>query len=125
MLHDGVVPWWPGVRLEPAPTEPVAGTTLLLVVRSPLGYRLRTKLRLTLVDGGREVAARATGDLQGSGSITVRAVPGGSILTFRWEVQTERGWMNVLAPVMRPAFVAAHHRVMRHGERGLRAALER
>ncbi|QAY61485.1 hypothetical protein ET475_16970 [Microbacterium protaetiae] len=123
MLREGAVAWWPGVRVEPAPVIARPGAACTLVVRSPLGYRLRTRVRITAVDAGRRLAADADGDLSGRGSIDVWAVEAGCILHFRWDVTTRRPWMNALAPFLHPMFRAAHDRVMVRGERGLRAVL--
>jgi len=123
MLRDGAVAWWPGVRVAPAPVDAAVGAQFLLLVRSPLGYRLRVTMRITQSEPARLIAADAVGDLRGHGAITVRAVGGGSILTFVWEVETQRLWMNLAAPLMHGAFARAHDRVMARGERGLRATL--
>jgi hypothetical protein len=125
MLRDGAVPWWPGVCLAPAPIEPAVGAEFVLVVRSPIGYRLRVNLRITQVEPERLIAADAAGDLRGRGSIIAHAADEGSILTFFWDVETRRAWMNLTAPVLGPVFVRAHERVMARGERGLRTALTR
>lgn len=127
MLQRAMTPdgsWWPGVTVPDPPARLAAGETLTFRVRSPLGYALRMRLRLTEVDPGRFVAASSTGDLAGRGSIEVAAEPGvGSVVVIRWEVETRRRWMNATARVLHPAFAWAHDRVMRTGERALCAAL--
>ncbi|WP_137843662.1 hypothetical protein [Microbacterium sp. 2FI] len=123
---DAAAPtWWPGVELVTPPSRLAAGEHLVLAVRSPLGYRLRVRLELVHVDPGRALSAASTGDLRGSGRVEVAAAgPESSIVTFRWDVATERRWMNATAWALRPAFERAHAHVMRAGERGLRAELE-
>ncbi len=127
MLRTGAAPWWPAVQVADVTigmpqARPVA---LTLLVRSPLGYRLRTRLTVTRWQAGRAVAADSRGDLRGHGSIRLRAACDGSVLDVHWEVATTRRWMNLSAPLLRPVFVAAHRRVMRAGEAGLRAAVSR
>lgn len=129
---DGALPW-PGVRVEPAAVTVRSGERLGIRVRSPLGYTLRVDAVLGRVDPGRELQARAHGDLDGVG--TVSLVPGtltsrrtgetrdGCLVVIRWYVRTTRPWMNAAAPLLRPAFVVAHALVMRAGERGARRAL--
>jgi hypothetical protein len=40
-------------------------------------------------------------------------------VTYDWNVRTTKRWMNVLAPVARPAFEYNHNVVMRRGGEGL------
>lgn len=116
--------WWPGVTV-PQPVRAVdTGERLTLAVRSPVGYRLRVALVVTAVTPGRMLTADATGDLRGTGRVEI--VPDGAdaaSVLFRWEVETERAWMNATAWLLRPVFTAAHVYVMARGERGLRRAL--
>lgn len=123
MLRSGAAPWWPGVTATGLDDELAAGDRLVLQVRSPLGYRLSSRLRVTEVIPGRAIAAASAGDLRGDGRLELAETAGGSVLTIRWDVSTERAWMNGTAFLLRPAFERAHARVMARGERGLRAVL--
>lgn len=124
MLRPGGRSWWPGVRVPAAPARLAAGEELALVVRSPIGYRLRIRVTLTEALPARRLAARSTGDLAGTGSVDLVAVDAArTILRIRWEVATRRAWMNATAFLLRPAFVLAHAVVMRAGERGMRRAV--
>ena len=38
---------------------------------------------------------------------------------YAWAVRTTRPWMNLLAPIMRPAFAWNHDYVMANGATGL------
>lgn len=119
-------PWWPGVRLVDAPERLAVGEALTLVVRSPVGYRLRVRLVIDHVAQGRALEAAGDGDLRGRGRIEI--TPDGasaSALIFHWHVETRRRWMNATSWALRPVFERAHAHVMRAGERGLRAALAR
>ncbi|KHK97291.1 hypothetical protein LK09_10745 [Microbacterium mangrovi] len=127
-LLEGVVlsdrSWWPGVSVPDPPVRIAPGEQLTFRVRSPAGYVLRMRLRLTDVQPGIRIAAESTGDLEGTGSIELtRTSVGGSLITIRWTVTTRRAWMNATARVLRPVFVAVHDRVMRTGERALLAEL--
>ena len=113
------------MRIVPAIAEPAVGTTCTLIVRSPLGYRLRVDLRIVAFEPHRLIAASADGDLRGRGSVEVEAAAGGSVVRFHWDVVSEPPWMNVTAFALRPLFLAAHARVMARGQRGLRAVVGR
>jgi hypothetical protein len=123
MLLTADTSWWPGVRIDAAPDRLAPGVRLRMSVRSPLGYRLRTALVVDDVIPGRSISAASMGDLRGRGRVDIHATTTGSVIIVRWEVATERGWMNATAFALRPAFVGAHRRVMAAGERGIRAAL--
>lgn len=115
--------WWPGVTV-PMPARRVEpGERIVLAVRSPLGYALRMRLEIVAVEPGRAIAAASDGDLRGSGRVTVAEDGDGASLTFHWDVETRRAWMNATAFALRPVFERAHGHVMRRGERGLRAQL--
>lgn len=116
--------WWPAVTLPMPPRRLAVGERMVLAVRSPLGYALRMRLELSEVEPGRTIAATSDGDLRGRGSVTVEAEGAeASVVTFHWDVETRRRWMNLTAGLLRPAFEAAHAHVMARGEHGLRAAL--
>ena len=122
-LRTGVVHWWPAVRFEQvtadAGTALAPGDTIRLVVRSPIGYRLRITLALTEVIAGRAIAATSAGDLAGRGRLDLVSAGTGSELTWSWQVEVRKRWMRAVGPVVRPAFEAAHRAVMSRGERGL------
>lgn len=116
--------WWRGVLVADGLERPEVGESITLVVRSPVGYRLRMRLTITDLVPGRLVAATSSGDLRGAGRVDIEPTGAASALVrIHWDVVTERPWMNASAPLLRPLFSAAHAAVMRAGERGLRAAL--
>lgn len=118
--------WWRGVAVVGSRGPLAPGKRVVLTVRSPLGYRLRMDLVVSRVEKGCAAEAVSCGDLRGSGSVEVaERAPGLSSVTIRWNVRTERVWMNATAWALRPVFVRAHSRVMRAGERGLAGALSR
>lgn len=119
-----VATWWPQVTVTAPPARLVPGERLTLVVRSPLGYRLRITLTLVDVVAGRTVVARSDGDLAGGGVLTIDAHGADAAsVVFRWNVVTTRRWMNASSFVLRPVFERAHAHVMARGRAGLTAAL--
>jgi len=126
-VRGGALPWWPAVRIEPRRRPLELGDVVRLDVRSPWGYRLRVALTVTDLEPCERLAAESAGDLSGRGSLHLAAAgePGSpyTSVTWVWEVTLVRRWMRLTSPVLRPAFAAAHARVMRRGERGLIAAL--
>ena len=94
------------------------------VWRAPLGYRLQFDLRLTTVYRPTRFGGVATGDLEGTGYWTLRGSGNLTDVRYDWNVRTTRPWMNVLAPLARPAFNWNHDIVMRHGGQDLAHVLQ-
>src|SRR3546814_12778744 len=95
MLRPDGRSWWPGLRVSEAPTVLECGEELALVLRSPIGYRLR--IRLSLVDSvpARRLVARSTGDPAGVGALElVDAGQAGAGIRFRCGVSTRLASMH-------------------------------
>ncbi len=125
MLTPGRPGWWPGVSVVDADAGLVCGAEYSIRVRSPFGYRLAVRLRVTELDPPHAIAAVSVGDLVGRGRMELRASPTGTTARIEWTAHLERAWMVRVAPVLRPVFVAAHTLVMRRGERAARRRLQR
>jgi hypothetical protein len=113
--------WWPEVR----EARRVADDRAAMRVRSLLPYDLRFELIQEEVDRRRRVLrARLVGDLDGVSAWSHVTAPNGApALRFDEDVRLRRPGLNLLAPIARPAFEWNHALMMRHGERGFRAAL--
>lgn len=109
------MPWWPQVRtIGRGPHEVVLRT------HSHLGYALTFRLYDLVTSRPERMTFAADGDLRGSGSLVFREVDAvSSVLDIRWDVDVDRRWMRLTAPLLRRVFVAAHVRVMADGERHL------
>jgi hypothetical protein len=114
--------WWKAVldvtKLDPGGADGV-GRSDRFVWRAPLGYRLRFDLRLTTIQRPHRLGGTATGDLKGTGEWNLRHDEGTTEVRYDWNVRTNRGWMNALAPIARPVFKRSHDEVMRAGAVGL------
>jgi hypothetical protein len=95
-----------------------------MVCRSTLPYDLAFRTVRSREDPkGRVLEAQMSGDLDGFSRWTVVASPAGSSLVFEEQVEARKALLRRLGPVARPAFVANHAVMMRHGRAGLRAYL--
>jgi uncharacterized protein YndB with AHSA1/START domain len=115
--------WWEGVtdvrELEPGEPSGV-GKLFRIGWRSALPYELEFETRVTRVEKPYLMEGHADGELAGSGRWRLFTAPGGATaVTYEWEVTTTKRWMNVLAPLARPAFTWNHDLVMRRGGEGL------
>lgn len=92
---------------------------------SRLPYRLAFDLRVTKVEKPRLLEGEATGELEGLGRWTLTPDGKGTRVRYDWIVRTTKAWMNLLAPLARPAFAWNHDGVMAAGEKGFREELAR
>lgn len=113
-----------------AHTEPLTtgdaygvGGRLRCVVRSPLPYSLAFEIERVAAEPPTTLTERVTGDLEGEGRWEFAESGGQTVVWHTWTVRTTKPWMNALAPVAWPAFVWAHHVVMRDGARALSTGL--
>lgn len=118
--------WWPSVVDSRADeSDATRSGSGRIAVRGPLPYTLR--VRLTQIDASDGVlAARIGGDLLGWCSWHVsRASDGGTIVVLQQHVMLQRRSLRAIARVATRWLRASHAAVMRSGEAGLRALLER
>lgn len=119
---DAYPSWWKAVlsvrELEPGGDDGI-GRVSELVWKAPLGYRLRFTLRLDTIDRPTRFGGQAAGDLEGTGYWTLRQEDAVTRVQYDWNVRTNRSWMNLLAPIARPAFASSHNAVMGEGASGL------
>lgn len=116
--------WWPSlIEIDVIRTADILGSTARCVWRSPLRHQLIFTLTLTGLIPQKRIELVSVGDLEGDGVVEFAAKGSGSELTINWRIHTTRPWMNMMAPLLRPAFTLGHHIVMRRGERGLNTTL--
>jgi uncharacterized protein YndB with AHSA1/START domain len=114
--------WWQGVeeaeKLEEG-DESGVGQYGRYVWKAKLPYRVEFYIRTTRVEQPRLLEGDATGELAGVGRWRLFEQNGMTAAIYEWNVQTTRPWMNLLAPLARPAFKSNHDYVMRNGGLGL------
>jgi Polyketide cyclase / dehydrase and lipid transport len=85
-----------------------------------LPYTLSFDMHITAVDRPRAIVGEASGELQGSGHWLLEAAAGGGTdVSYVWLVETTKRWMNVIAPIGRPAFSWNHDVLMRDFAKGV------
>jgi uncharacterized protein YndB with AHSA1/START domain len=118
--------WWPSIERVDTWTDGAGTLHARTRVRSRFRYELGWEGVYDEISPPSRSSYRVElGDLLGRGDMTLAESPGGTSVTYRWDVQTTRRWMKLLAPVLRPVFVWGHHRVMDEGLRGLRSEVAR
>lgn len=117
--------WWVNVAAVQAESEdgatPRVGDSANVTWRTRLGYGVRLNVVTTGVLPPFELEGAASGDLQGKGLWLLEPQPrhNAVTVTYRWDVHLNRRWMQVLAPLLRPAFAWNHFDIMRAGARGM------
>ena len=87
---------------------------------SRLPYRLAFDMRTVAAARPVLIEGLAVGDLNGTGRWELRAVePRATQVRYTWTVETDKEWMNLLAPLLSPLFAWNHDQVMRSGGEGL------
>ena len=109
--------WWKPVYIE-GRAEP-GGRVVHHVFKGRLPYRLRVRSELVRSERPRELEARVTGDLSGSGIWTLTPSDGGVHLRFDWRVEADRPFLRVLTPVLRPVFRWNHSWAIARAKEGL------
>jgi hypothetical protein len=114
--------WWRGVtrviEVEPGSDDGV-GKVFDIGWRSWLPYELEFRTTVTRIERPHVMEGRAEGDLAGHGRWRLFEASGVTVVTYEWNVETTKRWMNRVAPLARPVFRWNHDWVMAQGGRGL------
>jgi uncharacterized protein YndB with AHSA1/START domain len=114
--------WWRGVEeaeeIRPG-EESGVGTVSRLVWKSLLPYRVEFEVTTTRVEKPCLLEADAVGELTGVGRWRLYEQDGVTAVLYEWNVATSKAWMNLMAPLLRPAFKWNHDWVMARGGEGI------
>jgi hypothetical protein len=120
------VGWWRGVkraeRLAPGDARGV-GQVGRYVWRGAIPYPVEFEIRTTRVEPPVVLEGAASGGLEGVGRWRLFEDAGVTAVLYEWNVSTTRRWMNLIAPLARPAFEWNHDWVMRNGALGIARVL--
>ena len=103
---------------RPATTSDV-GTVARMVWKSLLPYRVEFEVTTTRVEHPHLLEGHAVGELEGVGRWRLYEQDGVTAVLYEWNVATTKPWMNLLAPLLRPAFEWNHDWVMARGGEGI------
>lgn len=119
--------WWKYVdhvdQLDPGDADGL-GKRQHLVFTTRLPYRLGFDIQVRHLQPPTTLEAVATGELEGVGRWTLTPDDGGTLVCYQWDVRTARWWMNLAAPLARPAFTWNHDALMREAAQGLARRLD-
>jgi uncharacterized protein YndB with AHSA1/START domain len=114
--------WWRGVEEAEeisVGAEDGVGTVSRLVWKSLLPYRVEFEVTTTRLERPHLLEADAVGELSGVGRWRLYEQGGVTAVLYEWNVATTKAWMNLIAPIARPAFEWNHDWVMSRGGEGI------
>ncbi|QOJ23649.1 MAG: SRPBCC family protein [Gammaproteobacteria bacterium] len=114
--------WWQGVeRVEKLASGDAdgIGSVHRFTWKGRIPYRLTFDMKVTGVVSRAVLEGQAEGEVMGSGRWDFSRKDAATIVRYRWQVRTNRCWMNWLAPCAAPVFKWNHHQVMRQGAEGM------
>jgi hypothetical protein len=119
--------WWSWLRrldvIRPPAGPDGVGAIYRNTVKAPSGYGFVYDTEIEAVDHGRRIDVLSSGGISGRGRFLLEPrEDGGTNLGFAWLVETPARWMNVLAPIARPAFTWNHDKLMSDFGAGLARA---
>lgn len=118
--------WWKYVEgiseLEPNGPDGTGGL-FLYKWKTALPYTLAFEMRVTHNDPPHALEGQAQGELSGVGRWELKEMDGFTRVTYDWRVRTTKSWMNLMAPIAKPAFSWNHNILMDEGGRALAARL--
>jgi len=120
--------WWTGVYLEATPEDagaaPHVGARARVRARGFLPYRILMTLEATVLDPGKVVGVRTSGDLEGTWRATLSSDGvGGTYVDIIQEVIARKPVIRLLSPLLKPVFAWNHYWTSPRGQSGLRAYL--
>jgi Polyketide cyclase / dehydrase and lipid transport len=114
--------WWKGVEkvveLEKGDADGI-GSLRRYTWKSALPYRLSFDMRLTKMEKYKYLEGDALGELQGKGIWHFKQDGNITTIRYNWDVSTTKAWMNLVSPLLKPAFEWNHDYVMKSGGEGL------
>lgn len=114
--------WWKYVarveQISPGDERGV-GAVGRLNWKTALGFTLSFETRSTRVEPPHVLEAASTGELEGTGRWELSEDAEGTTVRYEWNVRSTKPWLNLLAPLARPAFVWNHDVMMTEGGEAL------
>lgn len=114
--------WWRGVeKVEEIESgdERGLGSLRRFTWRGRIPYRLTFDVRVTRIVPLTLLEGCASGEVEGVGRWQFAHDGDTTTVRYEWHVRSNRRWMSLLAPFVRPVFKWNHHQVMRQGAEGM------
>lgn len=112
--------WLDGVEMVREGDDDGVGAVFRQSITSPLRYGFTWEAEIVRVVEQSLVELNSRGALQGRGRFEMSGANGGATdVVFTWLVETNKPWMNLIAPIGRRIFTWSHDRLMADFGRGM------
>jgi len=112
--------WWKGLQSIRTIKDPKAPNDHKLACTVGFAlYSLHFMLFLDKIIPDKRIQILSEGDLKGIGIFTLSENNNTTIISFEWNVETTKTWMNLFAPVAKPFFIYEHNLIMNYFAQGL------
>lgn len=122
--YAGFWKWLKRVDVLDHGEEDGVGARYRLVFGTALPYTLEFDTEVVRREPPQLLESRADGELRGTGRWVLTDGDDATDVTYEWLVETTKRWMNILAPIARPAFSWNHDVLMKDFAKGLSNATE-
>ncbi len=110
--------WWKGVlRMDvvaPGDANRI-GRRTRQVWKSKLPYKLVFETTVSRIVPMSLIEVQSAGELEGTGLMRFGTKSGDTIFQVDWTVRTNKLWMTLLTPLLRPAYAWNHNTIMNWG----------
>ena len=114
--------WWKGLdskRIKNSQGKVSVGDRFISIFKTKLPYQLTFESEVVKIEQPSFLEIRVYGELEGRGIWKLSQNGHITHVQYIWQVNTNKRWMNALAPLLRPAFVWNHDQVMNEGAKGI------
>lgn len=120
--YPGFWKWLKRVDVLDDGDEDGVGARYRFIFATALPYTLEVESEVVRCEAPKLLESRADGELRGTGRWMLAAGGDATDVTVEWLAETTKRWMNMLAPIARPAFSWNHDVLMRDFAKGLASA---
>ena len=118
--------WWKGLdstRLKKDTGKISVGDRFFSIFKTKLPYELSFESEVIHIKSPIYLEIKTFGELEGRGIWHLSQDGSITHVHYIWQVNTNKKWMNMLAPLLRPAFIWNHNQVMNEGAKGISNSL--
>ncbi len=124
---ESIAEWWPEiekVKIRGENKDIAKGNIIDVAIKGFL-FNLNITLEVIGIESKKELHLKSYGDLEGHGLLTLKEEGDFTKVTYIWEVNTIRWWMNILGLFLKPLLTWSHKKAMDSGYNALKSCIEK